>query len=445
MRQSEGLLNSRLIRSLMGSLLCGLLINAAAMDDQQWRLNELQVDDGLPDATVYSLAQDQTGYMWFGTTNGVARYDGYSFKVFQHDGADELTISNNNAGNIYIDSKNQLWVGTFGGGANKMNLSSGHVHRYPYTSSQVEQMLAQNVQTFYEDDGGAIWIGTSEGLYAFADEQPVHLSELIDDKELAHKRIWDITGDRAGNIWAGTSVGLLQYNTRSQQLKHHILPADLTFDITSNQFRTLELGQQQIWIGSASGLYEFDLNKQTFKHHALEQTALKINDILIFEGRLLIGSMSGLYEFDPNTTAYVKQHGETWSALNHLDIRALHADPSGLLWLATRDNGVMQLDPKGGLFHHHNNYLADLLTPEKAKQIWGLEIDQEDNLVLATSESVYVLNDHQLKAGLVLANGQPIPGIIRDLAITPEGNWIVGSEGVFWQPKGSDVVIPSTP
>jgi diguanylate cyclase (GGDEF)-like protein len=427
---------------------CGLLMlsmcwfSVLAMDDQQWRLNELQVDDGLPDSTVYSVAQDQTGYMWFGTTNGVARYDGYSFKVFQHDGADEATIANNNAGNIYIDSDNQLWIGTFGGGANKMDLDTGRVHRYPYTSSQVENMLAQNVQTFYEDDEGTIWIGTSEGLYAFSHEQPVHLSELIDDHELAHNRIWDITGDRAGNIWAGTSVGLLQYNTQSRQHQHHVLPDELTFDITSNQFRTLEMDDGRLWIGSASGLYEYDLNQQSFIHHAINQDALKINDILIFEDKLLIASMSGMYEFDPVKKAYTTHKGETWSGLGHLDLRALYADPSGLLWLATRDNGVMQLDPKGGLFHHHDGYLSTLNAPEKAKQIWGLEIDQDDQLTLATSETVYVLADDQLTTEVLLESGEPIPGIIRDLATTATGNWIIGSEGVYWQARGSEVAVP---
>ena len=57
-----------------------------ANNTDQWLIQEIKVEDGLPDSTVFLIQQDQSGFMWFGTTNGLARYDGYSFKVFKHDG-----------------------------------------------------------------------------------------------------------------------------------------------------------------------------------------------------------------------------------------------------------------------------------------------------------------------------------------------------------------------
>ncbi|MFK8011959.1 MAG: two-component regulator propeller domain-containing protein, partial [Marinicellaceae bacterium] len=110
-----------------------------ASDSKQWLMQEIKVEDGLPDSTVFSIQQDQSGFIWFGTTNGLARFDGYSFKVFKHDGANLQTISNNNAGNIFIDSNNLMWVGTFGGGVNTLNISDGKITRYPYTSSKYSE------------------------------------------------------------------------------------------------------------------------------------------------------------------------------------------------------------------------------------------------------------------------------------------------------------------
>ncbi|MFC3194007.1 diguanylate cyclase [Marinicella sediminis] len=408
--------------------------SVVAMDVGQWRINELGVNDGLPDTTVYSMAQDQAGFMWFGTTNGVARYDGYAFRVFQHDGADEGTISNNNAGNVFIDGNNQLWIGTFGGGANKIDLNTGHIHRFPYTSHRVEQMLAENVQTFYQDISGHIWVGTSVGLYKMDNDQPIHMEELISDDELSHSRIWDITGDPQGHIWAGTSVGLIQLNQQNKSFQHFTLPDELNFDITSNQFRVLKLHQNTLWIGSASGLYEFDIRQQTFRHHQLGPNTVKINDLLVHEDHLLIASMSGLYQFDLQAKAYTRLNGQLWQAMNHLDIRALYADPSGLLWLATRDSGVLQLDPQGGLFGHHLEYLNETDMNEKSKQVWALEISHDQQLLLGTSDAVFQLQDNQLKQTIRAVSQPALPGIIRDIATTADGNWLVGSEGVFWQP-----------
>jgi diguanylate cyclase (GGDEF)-like protein len=416
-------------------------VDSLALDDQQWRINELQVDDGLPDSTVYSLAQDQTGFLWFGTTNGLARFDGHTFKVFQHDGANEATIANNNAGNIFIDNRNQLWIGTFGGGANVMDLNNGRLTRYPYTSNRVDDMLSQNVQTFYQDHQGQIWVGTADGMYRMTEQGPRHAGELISDQTLTHERVWDITGDQQGNIWAGTSTGLMQLNPGNDVFKHHTLPKDLVFDVTSNQFRTLELQGSTLWIGSASGLFEFDLQTQQFRHHGIEQSIVKINDLLVYEDRLLIASMSGLYQFDPQRGEFTRRGEAVWQALNHLDVRAVHADPSGLLWLATRDNGVLQLDPKGGLFHHHLEYQGEMDETDKSRQIWSLSVDASNRLLIGTSQSVYRIKNHQLVGAAVTPDGQPVPGIIRDIESTSEGHWLATSEGLFWQAEGSDVVV----
>ena len=177
----------------MGLLLL-VVFAAQSINDEQWQIEHIQIEDGLPDSTIYSVVQDQTGFIWLGTTSGLARYDGYTFKALKHDGADPNTISNNNAGNIFVDSKNRLWVGTFGGGANLMDLKTGELRRFPYSSSQFQTMISENVQTFYEDAMGQVWIGTATGLYRFDEQNITYYESGLTASDDDRYRVWGHRG-----------------------------------------------------------------------------------------------------------------------------------------------------------------------------------------------------------------------------------------------------------
>ena len=79
-------------------------------------VEKISVDDGLPDSTVYSIATDDSGFLWFGMSTALARYDGYLFHTFSHSNADINKLAVDSAGNIFIDSQQRMWVGTWGEG-----------------------------------------------------------------------------------------------------------------------------------------------------------------------------------------------------------------------------------------------------------------------------------------------------------------------------------------
>ncbi|TDR22628.1 ligand-binding sensor domain-containing protein [Marinicella litoralis] len=420
-----------------------LLVSWAAISSHsdQWQAVELSMEDGLPDSTVYSMSQDKTGYMWFGTTSGLARYDGYSFKVFRHDGADESTISNNNAGNIYLDSENHLWIGTFGGGANVIDLNNGELTRLPYSSSKTDQMISENVQTFFEDSQHSMWIGTGSGLYQMKGDQLNYFGgKKQDNSGFSQSRVWDIEEDSLGNIWLGTSQGLSQLNVNTGIYQHFKLPASLISNISSNQFRNIQMDEDVLWIGSSTGLYSFDIDTKQFTLHFSNNKTIKINDIH-FEagGKLLIATMEGLYEYDATKQLFkTDEGGELWQAYAHLDVRQILRDRSGLLWLATRDNGVVKIDQAGGLFKLHTNYVSESEATEQNKQVWTINTDEFSNLLIGTSETVY---QHPIAApsSKVVVDGlNEIPGIIRTIKKTKEnGFWIGTSAGLFLLPSNS--------
>jgi diguanylate cyclase (GGDEF)-like protein len=412
-----------------------LTTSALSSTPNQWLVEEIKLEDGLPDSTVFSLQQDQSGFMWFGTVNGLARFDGYSFKVFKHDGADPATISNNNAGNIFIDSNNTMWIGTFGGGVNTLNLNSGELIRFPYSSSKIDEMVSENVQTFYEDLNSTMWIGTATGLYHLNGQELIHYDyDKNDSNSLIHSRVWNITGDADGNIWIGTSAGLSQLNTKTGEIQNYKLPAELTIDMSSNQFRKLFITDEYLWIGSSTGLYSFNLKTKIFNTHT-SMHIMKINDIhFMKDDQLLIASMEGLFQFNMKEQSFkLDDNGDYWQALQHADIRNIFFDQSGLLWLATRDNGIIKVDQVGGLFQHHSNYITSDQKNERNKQIWSLDNDSEDKLYLGTSETLYKENNENKFDRIITKDTNNIPGIIRDTKHSRNnGTWIGSSEGLFF-------------
>ena len=150
------------ITIIMAALVIAFFENAQA-EAPSFDFHQLTLDDGLSDNIVYSIAQGKTGYIWFGTQNGLNRYDGYNFTVFRHDPFDPNTVSNDNAGNIYADRDGNIWIGTWGGGLDKYDPETGQFTNYQYNPAVENGISYDRVQTVFQDRVGNIWIGTAGG------------------------------------------------------------------------------------------------------------------------------------------------------------------------------------------------------------------------------------------------------------------------------------------
>ena len=100
---------------LLIQLYFSIFINLFALNNHI-SFEHISIEQGLSNGTIYSIIQDEKGFLWFGTPDGLNKFDGYDFTVFKHDLVDPFSISNNNAGNIFIDSSGFIWIGTWGGG-----------------------------------------------------------------------------------------------------------------------------------------------------------------------------------------------------------------------------------------------------------------------------------------------------------------------------------------
>lgn len=299
------------------------------------------VDDGLPNATIYSVAQDSDGFIWLSSTNsGLLRYDGYQFAEFQVLTAEEQnTLGSQDVGSLLIDSSQNIWAGTWGYGLSRIDAHTGKLSRFKTDDGDVNSLASMQVQVLFEDNQQNIWIGTTGGLNRMtADGQWQRLQ--FSERQLAHNRIWSLSQTQDNTLWIGTSAGLHAWREDSG-LSEVLLPFPQGSG-RDNEIRALFSSGDKLWVGTRQGLFVLDPAKRSFQQAEFfsgRHTPI-INVISADQnGMLLVGSYNGLFRVHPQLQQFVKFR-EQESLLPTVNIRSLFLDRTGVLWLGSRENGL---------------------------------------------------------------------------------------------------------
>jgi signal transduction histidine kinase/ligand-binding sensor domain-containing protein len=310
------------------------------------RFDMISMADGLPDDVVYSILQDRQGFMWFGTGNGLTRYDGYQFTVYQSDPSDPTTLSHDTVYTIYQARNGDLWVGT-GNGLDRFDPTTGAFTHY---------VSGYLVLALYEDEAGILWIGTSSGLTKLdpADPKPSTFSRGSaggGPTRPSGDIIYAIVQDRAGEIWLGTgaavsqSLGLDRFDQQTGTFVHYQHdPADAA-SLGRGDVQTIFQDRQGgLWVGTTGGLNRLDISSQIFTHyqHDPDDPFTLVNDwvLAVLEdsaGRLWIGTAGGLDQFDRSQNRFIHyRHDRTdVTSVSGDMILALYEDRSGVVWIGT--------------------------------------------------------------------------------------------------------------
>ena len=171
------------------------------------RFNRLGVDDGLPNATIYSVQQDKSGYLWLGSTNsGLLRFDGYRFDEFAVLTAAELQQNQTpDVGAVLIDKHDNIWAGTWGLGLSRLDAGTQTLHRY----TEAHGLAGNQIQALMLDAQHRLWVGTTSGLSRInADDSIDNVGSGTEQTALADQRIWSLAQTDDGTVWIGTSAGL---------------------------------------------------------------------------------------------------------------------------------------------------------------------------------------------------------------------------------------------
>ncbi len=393
-------------------------IESSGLGYGQIKFEKLTTDDGLSNSTVYSIAQDTNGFMWFGTTNGLNKFDGYDFTVFLHSPADSTSLSNNSAGNIYIDNDGILWVGTWGGGLNRFDPITNKVVRYYNNPDDPNSISGNRVQCIFKDSQGLVWVGTyASGLNVFDGKNgkfSVYRHDSNDPTSISHNRIWAVTEDRHGNLWVATSRGLNKFDRETGRFYHFFSEANNPNSLSSNVIRCLfASGYDTLWVGTQNGLNLLDLSSGSIRRvycgniSGTQFNTYSVTSIYEWQKRdLWIGLGGGLryYNLETGETRHFLHQPSDVYSLSEDEVRSVFVDRSGTIWIGLRTQGINKIKLRTLEFKNFTPVIAGNLIPrdkvilsviEKNGYLWLSTLDRVIRWNRQTNEIKYFFNNKE--------------------------------------------------
>ena len=367
MMKSVGNRASRPIRRLVyvGAVV-GLL--SLSMNAQPLRLTfqRISTDDGLSNSVVTTILQDRQGFMWFGTEDGLNKYDGYTFTVYKTDPAVENTISYNTILSLLEDRSGNLWIGTDGGGLNTRHQETGEFTHYQHDPNEPTSLSGDVVWDMCEDAAGAIWIATSGGglnvFDAASGQFRAYRHDASDVSTISSDAVRPLYCDPTGTIWIGTNAGgLNRFDPRSGEfIRYQHDPNDPSSLSHNDVWSVYEDRAGMVWVGTSDGLNAFDRESEQFRryyHDPDNPKSLSESYITTIHedrgGRLWIGTKGGglnLFDRAVNQFFHYHQEPDNPNSLSENRVKALYEDRSGLLWVGTRRGGLSTYQLQKKLF-----------------------------------------------------------------------------------------------
>lgn len=334
----------------------------------QYIFNKITTDQGLSNNSIWCIYKDSRGFIWFGTADGLNRYDGYNFTVFKNNPSDPYSISDNFISSIVEDHQGNLWIGTQGGGLNRFDpvterFTPFYHHKGDTNSLSADFIFHHNALSI--DSENILWIGTANGFCSY------HISEkyfrqyplVLPEGEIV-RNIRVVLQEGDTYLWLGTDRGLIRFNKMTREYKSYTHRETLATSLSSNIVTAIVHGvdSNDIWIGTEYGLNLFNKDNETFQRFYKDPWnpgCLSDNSIsslaLDEEGDLWIGTKSGgLNEFKTSRDKFLnwKQNLSDETGISDDYIEYLLYDSSGYVWIGFANAGIDIIDISTKQFTH---------------------------------------------------------------------------------------------
>ncbi len=332
---------------------CFLITNSFCQNTQSV-FKHLDASSGLSNNWVRSIYMDETGFMWFGTADGLNRYDGHQFKAYRPQTAKGNNIGNINVSDILRKSATELWVCTDLG---------VYVFNYPEDRmDKYEPLQGITANCIYITRNGKCWVGSNSGLYCL-DEATGHIdiytNRISDSTSISDNSISALYEDTDGKLWVGTKRGLSVFDTLSRTFKNYLT------DYPSSVMAIKGDRMGRIWIADQlNGLLVGALKSGSM--HFEKITGGQILEIRIdSKNRLWIGKGSGggLYRMDLNNyipgkkveMEYFHKVPLNSRSLSENSIVSIYEDSFQDIWVGTFGKGVNYYSERAKKFNIIND------------------------------------------------------------------------------------------
>ncbi len=363
---------------LIGVLLLIWVSRLGYAQPEKPHFDYLTTEQGLSHHVVISVMQDRKGFLWFGTGNGLDKYDGYRFTNYKFDPRDTTSLSKNQVITLWEDSKGIIWIGTSEGTC-KFDPHSETFTRLERGPSN--PYAFKYAQSFNEDKEGTIWVsGSFEGELRQVDRKTgrfssINYAQMLGIVSDSTERLYTMYRDRSGTLWLGSPTGLHRLNLTPNSAgkpstisftHYHHYPADSASLSDDKVAGIYEDHRGVLWVLTFKGvLNALDRKTGQFVRYPLDPTRklrmyglLKTSIAEDRDGNLWIGTyQDGLYHLDKNrkiitSFRYDSTDSGSLASIGFFDVLI---DKSGILWGATI-NGVLKVDPNRKPFQLYRHY-----------------------------------------------------------------------------------------
>ncbi len=395
------------LHRLLWLSLLGILSRPVALCAQSNRVafEQLTIAHGLPHNTVRCILQDSEGFLWFGTPNGLARYDGYGFKVYKHDPDDSTTISHSFIYSIFEDRAQTLWIGTEHG-LSKFDRRTEKFMRFIASQNDSTGMRGRAIMAIHEDRAGNIWFANWDGHRSplgglfMLDQQTGRIKRYCHDPKdpnsLSNNAVRFIKEDDAGNLWLGTQLhGLNRFDPKTEIFTHYghdpKNPRSISNDLVLYGMKDRD---GNLWATTfGGGVNRYDPLTDGFiryQHDPQNPNSLSNNTVTdIFQdsfGAIWI-SNGALSRFDPATQSFThfrfSAGQKDWES--GFAAWTIYEDRTHNLWVGTRNSGAFKIDLKPKKFTHYRHE-ADNANSLSADVIELFYEDDRGRLWIATAQ-----------------------------------------------------------
>lgn len=379
------------------TLWIALLVVSGSASTAEIKFQHLSVDQGLSRSWVKCIFQDSRGFLWFGTSDGLNRYDGYDFSVYKYDAADPHSINSNNINTIYEDSHNRLWVGTQEG-----------LCRY---DRELDNFLVPDIFNIYvscilELSSDKLLVGTTNGLFLVNPE--TFATEII----YPVLYVYDMLLDFKGDLWVATINGLQQIDTSDFAITTYRKTSEKKTSISDNNLRCLyEQSPGKIWIGTTNrGIIMMEykpggITQPVFHNYSPHPEAgrgISTGAILDIQadanGNLWIGVENGGLNIIPaeslqrdNIKFEKYEHIPTdGSSLSSNSVHCIFRDRQQTMWVGTYSGGLNYFNELRYKFRHYKHI------PQNPNSLKDNSVNviypEEDKVWIGTEGGLSVMN-----------------------------------------------------
>ncbi len=356
---------------ILALLCCKNLYAQQLSGPQNVKFTHINTGDGLSQSTVTSILKDRYGFMWFGTEDGLNKYDGYRFTIYRKNLSDKNSIAGNSISALYEDKAGNLWIGTKEG-LSRYNRHNDTFINYYNDDANPNSLTNSSINAICEGDNGNIWVGTFINLNVLNPKTNKIVRYIADGKpgSLSYTRVTKILKDSLQRMWVATNKGLNLFNPKTKKFTSYYHNALDKNSLNSDYVKALaDGGKGNLLIGMDDGGMDiFNPKTGVFTHNINKKedvTSLGHNNVHVIAptgaGNFWIGTEEGVdfYSARNKTFTTYKNSPADNTSLSGSSVRSVLVDNLGTLWVGAASAGISMYDKSLTLFKVYRYLYGD--------------------------------------------------------------------------------------